>query len=105
MAFVAGSADKKGFEIDMKKSYVKPELYVENFSLAQSVATACGAAQKPGFGKPTYGDKTTCGWDTGGPVIWTAENAGCRDKRPENGVFPGVCYNNPNGGASIFSYS
>ncbi len=88
----------------MKKVYVKPALQVEYFDLTQSIASGCGAA--PGgnsLEKPNHWDKSTCGWDMGNLVIWTEANSGYSLKWDADAPWEGVCYNNPEGGNSIFT--
>ena len=87
------------------KAYVKPQLQVEYFTLSQNIASGCNV---PGggttLGKPNHWTKETCGWDLGGWVVWTDPDHKCVDERArtdENIV--GLCYNNPNGGCTIFS--
>lgn len=56
----------------MKKQYIKPELYYEDFELAEAI-TACGT-----IAGPTDGD--TCTWDglvPGVPVFNMAVNPNC----------------------------
>lgn len=87
----------------MKEIYVKPKFYIESFVMSQSVAAGCGAV--PGgtsLGKPGHGDKSTCGWDMGNVVVWVDKDHGCSIPYPADGEFNGYCYNNPNGGTSIF---
>lgn len=89
----------------MKEVYVKPQLHIEYFALSQSIAS-CWNVQPGGntTGKPTQGDKTTCGWDLGGWVIWVNKQNGCVDEQAgENEVIEGVCYNNPSGYTVAFS--
>ena len=88
--------------IRMKKRYVKPGIIIEDFKIAQSISAGCGAAHDSSLGGPTQWGKTTCGWDAGGTVIWTASNNGCIMKVAENAEGFGVCYNNPEGGINIF---
>lgn len=86
-----------------KKPYVKPMLHYETFLLTQSIAAGCGAAHDSNLGGPNHGSKTTCGWNVGGVALWTESNSGCNTPLDENADGGGICYNNPNGGASIFS--
>lgn len=88
----------------MKKTYTRPELNVEYFSLTQNVASGCGALHNDELtGGPTHWSKTTCGWrDSWGDVYWTTI-AICGTETPEDAEIEGVCYNNPNGGHTIFS--
>lgn len=88
----------------MKKTYVKPSINMEYFTLSQSIAAGCGSV--PGgntTGKPNHGDKTTCGWDMGNMVIWTEDNGGCDFEWGADDPWETVCYNNPNGGNSVFN--
>ena len=90
------------------KAYVKPQLQVEYFTLSQNIARACSV---PGggttLGKPTWGDEGTCGWDIGigdGDIIlWTESSVGCNEHLGEKDQYEFLCYNNPNGGCTIFS--
>ena len=76
----------------MKKTYIKPSLYVENFSLTQSVATGC-TAQKNDLGKPSQAYEGICGWDFAGQTFFTAGiNPDCTA-----GEADFLCYNAPNG--------
>lgn len=88
----------------MKERYVKPDLRVEYFTLSQSVANGgCGAPHWDDvMGGPNQVEKTTCGWDFGvGPAIWLLGIENCQEKWPDEAVS-GICYNNPDGGFSIF---
>ena len=86
------------------KAYVKPQLQVEYFTLSQSIANGCNV---PGggttLGKPNHWDKATYGWDLGNWVIWS-DSAKCWNELagPEENIV-GLCYNNPNGGCTIFN--
>lgn len=86
----------------MKLKYTKPAFVIERFALAQSIAAGCGAASSSTVGDPNQWDKYTCGWDLGNMVIWTNTNVGCLTKQDENFDLSGICYNNPDGGQSIF---
>lgn len=90
----------------MKQVYKKPQLHIEHFVLSQSIAS-CGAAHTSSIGGPTQWSKETCGWKVGDEVYWSSI-PGCDDGSGE--AYPegwddlkGVCYNNPNGGNTIFS--
>lgn len=88
----------------MKEVYIKPQLHIEYFSLSQSIASCTGVTGGGNtLGKPSHWDKTTCGWDVGGYVIWTNVN-NCPDEQAgEDEIIEGVCYNNPSGDAVAFS--
>lgn len=90
----------------MKETYVKPQLRIEYFALSQSIAN-CGAAHISDIGGPTQWTKETCAWQVGNELYWSSVPA-CG--LSEDDVYPegwdglkGVCYNNPNGGNTIFS--
>lgn len=79
----------------MKKTYMKPSLYVESFSLTQSIAKGC-TAEKHGLGEPSHGNPEDCGWDFSGATFFTISvNDDCRDGGM--GELELVCYNAPNG--------
>lgn len=103
---MAGSAAEKGVRFDMKKAYSKPGIYVENFALSQSVAAgACGEHDaEHTLGVPTYADKNNCGWQIGSRQYWLNDK-NCTTVIGEDVEVDGFCYNNPNGGVTIFAYS
>lgn len=86
----------------MKKTYVKPALMVESFVLNQNIAANCGV---PGggnsLGRPTHGDRGTCGWDMGGIILWASQGPCNTLIGPDEEVDIG-CYNNPTPDMSIF---
>lgn len=95
----------------MKQIYKKPQLHIEYFSLSQSIAAGCGAVSGGNsLGQANHWDKETCGWKVGSDVYWAESSNACigDGKIPDEyadmpGVVEGVCYNNPEGGNSIFS--
>lgn len=88
----------------MKKKYMKPAVYMETFNLSQSIAAGCGAPAGGGsLGKPAHWSKETCGWDMGNFILWVADTVNCNEGIGTDENVNGVCYNNPNGGSSIFS--
>ena len=87
----------------MKKKYVSPRLYTELFQMTQSIALNCGwDKNNSSLGKPGHPDKDTCGWDVGGTILWPSEPT-CTEIIGVNDDVNGICYNNPNGGHSIFA--
>lgn len=84
----------------MKKVYEKPALYIERFTLAQTIASGCSPSN-PDFGMPTQNSKEVCGWDIYGIEIFT--NPIICDFPTEE--LSGVCYNAPDGGFSAFTAS
>lgn len=82
----------------MKKTYMKPALFVENFSLSQSIAAGC-TAHKYDLGSPSSGDPNVCGWDyMGGTYFKAGMNPDCT-----LGDLELVCYNAPNGNVMFAS--
>lgn len=87
----------------MKKTYKKPMINVEHFTLSQNIAMSCGYKDEDYIGKPTHAEQSQCGWDDGfGTIYWTSTPA-CGGEYDENLVIGEVCYNNPNGAATIFA--
>lgn len=80
----------------MKKTYVKPKVNIERFSLVQTTAMGCGSNLD--FGNATLGSIDSCGWNVGIEVF---VNANVCDVLVEE--WDGVCYNNPEGGMNVFA--
>lgn len=71
----------------MKKQYVKPELYFENFQLSTSIA-ACDNQANHGQG--------TCPYEiTGGRNVFISATTGCLDITAPDGNHGSLCYHNP----------
>lgn len=89
----------------MKRTYCKPDLHIEYFTLSQSIAAGCGAAHWDELtGGPNHASKSTCGWtDSFGDVYWSTKGVCGDNPVSEDSVLDGVCYNNPEGGHSIFN--
>lgn len=88
----------------MKKTYIKPQLRVECFSLNQSIAAHCGYKDENYLGHPTHADKYSCGWDDGfGNVYWLDSVSKCGTKVGDDFVHEEYCYNNPTGLVTIFA--
>ena len=99
----------------MKKKYVKPAFGVDLFTVAQSIAMNCGWEVISEFGRPAHPDKYQCGWDMGNVIIFLESMTSCTDPEDPDGIgiigqpvgedekVEGICYNNPNGGATIFA--
>ena len=91
----------------MKKAYEKPGMYVENFSLTQSIAAACGAHHNSTLGRPTHGDIGDCGWYLDKfTTYWTEGTQVCTDDPGDSFMTDTdgiVCYNAPNGGQTVFA--
>ena len=85
------------------KAYVKPQLQVEYFTLSQNIATGCNVPSGTTLGKPNHGDRANCGWDLGNWVIWHDAKICVNEQARLDENIVGLCYNNPNGGCTIFS--
>lgn len=90
----------------MKKTYTKPTILWESFSLTQSIAAGCSDFSNSTLGKPSSGDKINCGWDMGNLIVWVANDGSaktdCNYDWGADEPFDVLCYNNPNGGMTIF---
>lgn len=92
---------RKGVIEIMKKAYVKPELYFENFELSASIAYSCGMPTLT----PTNG---TCGvFIAGVGNVFLTGVAGCKytganGKNYEDGDF-GICYHLPDSSQNLFN--
>lgn len=86
----------------MKEKYVKPEIFIERFSLTQNIAAACGAVENGSLGTPTTGDRTSCKWDLGNNMSIFTSAANCTIPLGDNDTFEGVCFNAPNSNITVF---
>ena len=80
----------------MKRAYEKPVLYIERFTLSQTIAHNCG--DNLDFTMANHQTKETCGWIVSGLEIFM--NPDICDLPTED--FGGVCYNAPEGGYNVF---
>lgn len=81
----------------MKMEYVKPSMIVERFTLSQSIATACNAADDPSrpYGDPNQQSRHICVWNYQGDVIFSQANTNCVLQIGDGEEFGIICYNNP----------
>lgn len=88
----------------MKKTYQKPKISVERFTLSQTIAQSCGyVSGGESSGHPAHADKNTCGWDDGhGDVYWLTPDV-CGEVVGDSFTNGEFCYNNPSGGITIFA--
>ena len=79
---------------------------MENFALAQTIAAGgCGAVNEDaGLGIPNTGTKEVCGWAVGETVIWY-ESVGSNCNLDVGDKTGDLCYDNPDGGITIFANS
>lgn len=88
----------------MKKKYEKPMIAISLFELQQNIAAGCGTNSGNEWGTPNHGSKTTCGWDIGdNQIIWIPNVQFCNEEISPDENFDGVCYNNFDGGFTIFA--
>jgi hypothetical protein len=95
----------------MKRAYSKPVFYMEPFTLSQSVASTCNINGRS-HGIPKHGSKSTCNWSMGNFTVFLEKVdeegnyigpcAKSLVKVRDGAKYKGLCYNNPEGGATIF---
>ena len=81
----------------MKRAYEKPVLYIERFTLTQTIAHNCG--ENLDFSMGTEKTKESCGWQVGAVEIFMDPTI-C-DFPTE--VFEGVCHHAPADGRNVFN--
>ena len=81
----------------MKRVYEKPVLYIERFTLTQSIAHNCG--YNLDFSMGTEKTKESCGWQVGAIEVFMDPMI-CDLPTEE---FGGICYNAPAGGNNVFN--
>jgi len=87
----------------VKECYEKPRFVIEHFGLTQTIAQGCSYNKNTStLGHPTNLRKSSCAWDVGGVTFFFDSAKGCEDVVEEDGEITGICYNNPNGGVTIF---
>lgn len=74
----------------MKKTYIKPEVYFEDFELSANIAAGCGKIVPHAEGQ--------CRFDVTGMGTVFTSNLEC-GYPPEEA---GLCYHNPDGDAKLF---
>jgi len=84
----------------MKEQYVKPSIFFESFSLTQTIARNCGDTHDSTLGESNHYNEYTCEWDVGGFTLFFDH---CDYVMDEDEEVEGICYNNPNGGQTVFS--
>ena len=84
----------------MKKTYSKPDIFFEDFSLSTNIAAGC--EEKP---SAHSGVETACGvkWSAG-VYVFTEEMDGCNRKlvNGQQGEYNGLCYHNPTNNYNVF---
>lgn len=81
----------------MKKTYAKPEIMFEDFSLSNAITAGC---EKP-TNLPSWNQ---CGLDFSGLMVFMTGMTGCEDVQiSENGDFDGICYHTPTESNNLFT--
>lgn len=81
----------------MKKTYSKPDILFDSFSLNTSISATCE--------KPANFQSDVCGYEyTDSIVVFTTEVQGCWSgiTWPEDTQFDGICYHNPTDNNNLF---
>ncbi|MCI6520286.1 hypothetical protein MR478_02825 [bacterium] len=87
----------------MKKTYMKPSITMEYFTLNQSIATSCGWTSDKFYGRPMHGDPTNCAWvEADGTMVWTATPT-CDGAYREDLEVTDGCYNAPYSSQQVFA--
>lgn len=80
----------------MKKTYSKPEILFEDFSLSTSITAGC-ELKTP---LPSY--EENCAYPTQGGMLFTDQVQAC-GKTPPGGVYNGACYHVPADTNNLFN--
>ena len=83
---------------------------METFNLTQAIALGCSVDKAVAggntLGGPAHVEKSTCGWRIDKfTVLWVQENgsnSNCNYHVDADAEYDTLCYNNPNGGNTIF---
>lgn len=86
----------------MKKTYSKPDIFFEDFSLSTNIAAGC--EEKP------FNLTDDCGVKWGKKIIFTENMTGCTSKVVQGSVTDnmvdkennGLCYHNPSDNYNVF---
>lgn len=82
----------------MKKTYLKPQLAVENFSLSQTIASACGNVITGTGGQPNQSYVKACAFEyMSGITLFNDSGKGCTVDRLDY-----ICYNNQEASGAVF---
>ncbi len=81
----------------MKKTYTKPEILFESFTLSTNINAGC---EKP-TNLPSWDQ---CGLDFSGLVVFMTDMSGCTDiKVDADKDFNGICYHTPTDLNNVFA--
>lgn len=79
----------------MKKSYTKPIVGFEDFTLSANIATGCGS-------KTGLPSKDQCGLNQGDAILFLTSITACNEKIEDDGTVS-FCYHNPSDEQRLFS--
>lgn len=80
----------------MKKAYVKPQLYFENFELNANIAASCAVAIHNMA-------RNVCGLTINGiGTVFLNDISGCKDYKANDGDYS-ICYHNPSDTQNLFN--
>lgn len=80
----------------MKKTYVKPQVFFEDFQLSASIAAGCEYT--------TNHTMNMCAYEiTGGRSVFIDETTSCLDVKVQNGQYGNVCYHVPADTSNLFT--
>lgn len=82
----------------MKKAYVKPQVYFEDFQLSASIATGCEHTTNHTLNVCSY--ETSVGPET--KYVFVDGVSACTTV-PEDGMWAGFCYHNPSENNNLFT--
>lgn len=89
----------------MKKQYSKPGIIIEDFRVAEHIASCEGVKHDNYWGRPLQWSPTNCPWyNEEDGYVFTSQSI-CTDIWSENGdpgYVGGFCYNGAAGGMSVF---
>jgi hypothetical protein len=81
----------------MKKTYEKPDIMYENFSMSTNIAAGC--EEKANYGEYICGVK----WGEGAFTLFTDAIFACKTKVVDgSGEYDSLCYHNPTSENNVF---
>lgn len=82
----------------MKKTYIKPEIMFEDFSLSNSITAGCEKIALQAMDQCAYTVET----DYGTFKVFTGELVGICDTYKADGEYHGICYHVPTAANNVF---
>ncbi len=85
----------------MKRSYTKPEILFEDFTLSVNIAAGCEVIADHGMDECGYNVDKDFGLEF---YVFTTQIAGCQNAQLNpNEAYDGLCYHNPSELNNVFS--